>query len=73
MSDNLFRKYILEFEKEKGNDGLEKMKIERKIPAGSNTGKEWFRFNSNKIFLPKDKTESKTYLHEYLGIPIKRA
>lgn len=36
-----------------------------------NWGKKWCE--SNIIFLPKDKPEAKEYLHEYLGIPIKRA
>lgn len=34
-------------------------------------GKKWRE--SNVVFLPKDKPEAKAYLHEYLGIPIKRA
>lgn len=34
-------------------------------------GKKWFE--SSTVFIPKDKPEAKTYLHEYLGIPIKRA
>lgn len=34
-------------------------------------GKKWRE--SNVIFFPKDKPEAKAYLHEYLGIPIKRA
>lgn len=73
MIDDLFRKYILELKKERGNEGLNAIKIERQIPNDFNTGKEWFRFNSNKIFLPKDKPDAKEYLHEYLGIPIEKA
>lgn len=34
-------------------------------------GNKWRE--SNVIFIPKDKPEAKAYLHEYLGIPIKRA
>ncbi len=34
-------------------------------------GKKWRK--SNVVFLPKDKPEVNAYLHEYLGIPIKRA
>ena len=33
-------------------------------------GKKWFE--SNIVFLPKDKTDAKSYLHEYLCIPIKK-
>ena len=39
--------------------------------SNSEWGKKWFECNI--VFLPKDKPEAKTYLHEYLGIPIKRA
>lgn len=34
-------------------------------------GKKWIE--SDTVFLPKDKPEAMAYLHEYLGIPIKRA
>lgn len=47
--------------------------MSNKSDKKSNTGfgKKWCE--SNVVFLPKDKPEAKAYLHEYLGIPIKRA
>lgn len=36
-----------------------------------NWEKKWFE--NKTVYLPKDKPEAKAYLHEYLGIPIKRA
>lgn len=33
-------------------------------------GKKWRE--SNVVFLPKDKLDEKTYLHEYLGISMKK-
>lgn len=37
----------------------------------SEWGKKWRE--SNAVFLPKDRQKAKAYLHEYLGIPIKKA
>lgn len=39
--------------------------------ANNNMEKRWF--DNKVVFLPKDKPKAKEYLHEYLGISIKKA